>query len=174
MYYETELSNWYLRKRQQDYTQGSAAAQNQLGFMYYAGEGVAQDYAEAFKWFRRSADHGYAKGQRNLGNMYHNGHGVARDSAEGFLWFMRAARQGDIQAQNQAGIMLAMGTGVEKDIVKAGQWFCLSAASGDRAGLKNRDYLMQFMSPQQFAESQYLARELWNSIHGDPTEDKPR
>jgi TPR repeat protein len=30
--------------------QGDATAQYNLGTMYYAGEGVPQDYAEALKW----------------------------------------------------------------------------------------------------------------------------
>ena len=32
-----------------------AAAQNNLGFMYANGQGVAQDYAEALKWYRLAA-----------------------------------------------------------------------------------------------------------------------
>ena len=35
-------------------------AQNHLGFMYYTGEGVAQDYQEAAKWFRKAAEQGDA------------------------------------------------------------------------------------------------------------------
>jgi TPR repeat protein len=32
-----------------------AAAQNNLGFMYANGQGVAQDYSEALKWYRLAA-----------------------------------------------------------------------------------------------------------------------
>ena len=32
--------------------QGEADAQYNLGGMYYIGEGVPQDYAEAVKWYR--------------------------------------------------------------------------------------------------------------------------
>ena len=31
--------------------QGNASAQNNLGWMYYKGQGVPQDYAEAVKWY---------------------------------------------------------------------------------------------------------------------------
>jgi TPR repeat protein len=33
--------------------QGNAPAQIRLGFMYAKGEGVAQDYVEAAKWYRK-------------------------------------------------------------------------------------------------------------------------
>jgi len=32
-----------------------------LGAMYYAGEGVTQDYAEALRWYRKAADAGNSR-----------------------------------------------------------------------------------------------------------------
>src|SRR6516225_2282200 len=58
--------------------QGMAAAQNNLGFMYYNGQGVPRDYAEAMKWYRLAADQGHAQAQVNLGFIYYNGQGVPR------------------------------------------------------------------------------------------------
>jgi TPR repeat protein len=36
--------------------QGNSGAQYNLGFMYYEGEGVPQDFAEAVKWYRLAAN----------------------------------------------------------------------------------------------------------------------
>ena len=36
-------------------------AQYNLGVCYYNGDGVAQSYAEAVKWFRKAAEQGYAE-----------------------------------------------------------------------------------------------------------------
>ena len=36
--------------------QGLAKAQERLGALYYGGQGVAQDYTEAVKWFRLAAE----------------------------------------------------------------------------------------------------------------------
>ena len=38
--------------------QGDILAQYLLGDFYYVGRGIPQDYAEALKWFHRSADQG--------------------------------------------------------------------------------------------------------------------
>ena len=49
---------------------GDAEAQFQLGKKYANGDGVEQDYAEALKWYMKSAEQGNAKAQNNLGIMY--------------------------------------------------------------------------------------------------------
>ena len=83
--------------------QGDATAQNNLGAMYHQGQGVAQDYAEAVKWFRLAAAQGLAAAQSWLGSMYEQGQGVAQDYAEAVKWFRLAAAQGDAAAQSNLG-----------------------------------------------------------------------
>ncbi len=46
---------------------GNEAAQASLGFMYAKGQGVAQDYQEAVRWYRLAAEQGHASGQFSLG-----------------------------------------------------------------------------------------------------------
>ena len=58
------------------------------------GRGVAQDYAEAMRWYRKAADQGNAVAQYNLGGLYENGRGVAQDYAEAMRWYRKAADQG--------------------------------------------------------------------------------
>ena len=47
--------------------QGDAAAQYNLGLMYYKGQGVRQDDAQAVQWFHKAAEQGSAAAQYNLG-----------------------------------------------------------------------------------------------------------
>ena len=62
--------------------QGDVVAQTSIGFVYARGDGVAQDYAEAVRWFRKAAEQGDALGQFELGFMHEEGYGVAQDYAE--------------------------------------------------------------------------------------------
>ena len=48
--------------------------------------GVAQDYNEAVKWYRKSAEQGTAAAQSNLGRMYDEGLGVVQDYTEAVKW----------------------------------------------------------------------------------------
>ena len=59
--------------------------------MYYNGQGVPQDYAQAVNWYRKAADQGDANAQRNLGNMYEDGRGVPRDYIQAHMWRNLAA-----------------------------------------------------------------------------------
>ena len=63
-----------------------------------AGQGVAQDYAEAVKWYRKAADQGFAPAQFNLGLMYAQGLGVAQDKSFAHMWLSLAAAQGLVAA----------------------------------------------------------------------------
>ena len=45
------------------------------GYKYYYGQGVAKNYAEAARWFRKSAEKGNSSAQNNLGFMYEKGLG---------------------------------------------------------------------------------------------------
>jgi hypothetical protein len=59
--------------------------------MYEKGNGIAQDYAEAVRWYRRAADQGDPAGQHNLGVMYRDGSGVLQDYVQAYMWFNLAA-----------------------------------------------------------------------------------
>ncbi len=84
--------------------------------MYDRGEeGVAQDYAEAVRWYQLAAAQGHAVAQFNLGVMFERGVGVAQDNAEAFKWFKLAAENRNADAQYKLGEMFRYGKGVNKN-----------------------------------------------------------
>ena len=54
--------------------------------MYNVGQGVAQNYTEAVKWYRRAAEQGNPVAQANLGRLYENGQGVQQDYTLAHMW----------------------------------------------------------------------------------------
>jgi TPR repeat protein len=66
--------------------------------MFDTGRGVAQDDAEAARWYRLAAEQGHAGAQFNLGIMFANGRGVGQDDAEAARWYRLAAEQGHADA----------------------------------------------------------------------------
>jgi predicted RNase H-like HicB family nuclease len=82
---------------------GDAEAQASLGFMYFEGKRIPQDYAEAVRWYRMAAERGNAIGQASLGDMYKQGRGVAQDYAEAARWYRKAAEQGFPEGQTKLG-----------------------------------------------------------------------
>ncbi len=75
--------------------QGNTASQFLLGCMYQAGDGILQDYKQAFTWFEKAANLGDAEAQLMLGLMYEDGEGVAQDYIEAHKWFNLSAAQGN-------------------------------------------------------------------------------
>jgi hypothetical protein len=138
-------------------TRGDAKAQSNLGQMYYNGEGVPKNAAEAVKWIRLAADQGDSRAQTNLGIMYYNGEGVPKNDAEAVKWYQRAADQGDADAQNNLGVMYADGKGVPKNAAEAYFWLNLAAAQGNADAKTNRDIIEKEMTREQIVEAQWRA-----------------
>lgn len=59
--------------------QGDTKSQSQLGHIYYHGEGVPQDYSQAFRWYSKAAEQGDVKAQYAIGYMYYFGENVPKD-----------------------------------------------------------------------------------------------
>ncbi len=145
--------------------QGNAEAQSILGLLYNTGQGVPVDYAEAARWLRRAAEQGKAPAQFGLGGLYANGQGVPQDYVEAARWYRRSAEQGFAVAQTELGVFYANGQGVPRDDVLAYMWFNLSAAQGlhdvpeEYSASFHRDEVAKFMTREQIAEAQRMARE---------------
>jgi len=79
---------------------GDSGSQLMLGWYYDNGLGVAEDDAEARKWWRKSAESGNARGQKRLGHMYEEGHGVPKNYRRAYMWYRIAtSHPGDIGAE---------------------------------------------------------------------------
>ncbi len=82
-------------------------AQFELGVKYYNGDGVEQNYDEAFKWFTKSSENGNLQAQYNLAVMYENGEGTKENLDEAIKWYKKSSEQGNndsIEALKELGI----------------------------------------------------------------------
>jgi hypothetical protein len=59
------------------------------------GQGVAQDWAAAVRYYRLAAEQGYADAQCNLGVCFEIGKAVAQNQAEAVYYYRLAAAQAD-------------------------------------------------------------------------------
>jgi len=78
---------------------------------------VPQDYAEAVRWYRKSADQGYPQARYGLGYIYYYGFGVQRDRVQAYGLFQQAAAQGNEDAKralerSRKGISIDPGAGL--------------------------------------------------------------
>ncbi|MBR3284708.1 MAG: SEL1-like repeat protein [Bacteroidales bacterium] len=123
--------------------QNNPEAYCSLGWFYYDGEGVDQDYETAFEWFLKGAERGDANGQNNIGCMYMCGLGVEKDYGKAFEWFLKSAEQGNAAGQFYLGYLLENGWGVEQDYRKAFEWYQKCADQGDADGQRKLGYFYE-------------------------------
>lgn len=86
-----------------------------LGTMYYDGEGVAQDYMQAFEHFNFAAQLGHVDAQRSLGEMYEEGHGVDANLGGAIGWYTRAAIAGDAYSKERLDFWRSLEENEEAD-----------------------------------------------------------
>ena len=131
--------------------------------MYEKGQGVAQDYAEAARWYRRAADGDMHIAQLSLGRLYASGHGVAHDPAEATRWYHKAADLGLASAQYELSMAYSTGQGVPQDPAAAYQWMDIAAFRANGSNREKyaaaRDALRLHMTSEQLADAKRRADE---------------
>ena len=107
--------------------EGDANALFNSGMSFYQ----KQDYAEAVKWYQKSAEQGHAKAQFRLGGCYYYGLGVKKNVVEAVKWYRKSAEQENAKAQSSLGFCYYHGYGVSRDYAEAAKWYQKSAKQGD-------------------------------------------
>ena len=74
------------------------------------------------------------------------------------------AEQGDADAQYNLGLMYGRGVGVPKNYIKSYLWWSLLSAQGYEHAKHNIDILTKKMTPEQIAQAQKEAAELWEKM----------
>lgn len=113
---------------------GCAEAQNYLGSWYENGEnGLAVDYQEAFRWYKKAAEQGYDLAQINIGHLFDYGLGVKENKREAVKWYKRAASKNNVSAIYKVGLCYYFANGVGMDRREALKLF-RKAAKDNHAG----------------------------------------
>lgn len=117
--------------------QAMSDIQFKVGLSYYEGKSVPQNYNEAFRYFKVSADQGHPQAACHLACMYRLGLGVSKDEKEAFKYYKSAADQGDEGGECDLGGCYLSGIGVSIDTKLAAFYFKLSADKGNQTAQYN-------------------------------------
>jgi Sel1 repeat len=110
--------------------QGDARAAFGLGLLYDLGDGVGQDAAAAYSWYRRAAEAGNVLGEFNLAVMCDSGTGTSRNPTQAALWYARAAAHGYARAEYNLAQLYQAGDGVPRNLDMAKRWYAVAAVHG--------------------------------------------
>jgi TPR repeat protein len=70
-------------------------SQYELGQCYEKGWETAQDYKQAFAWYKVAAEKGNTNAQYKLGYLYHYGYGIEQDCVQAKEWYQMALGKRD-------------------------------------------------------------------------------
>ena len=127
----SESFNWFYKAAEQ----GSAYAQNNVGFNYWEGYGINVDYNLAFEWFSRAAKQNYPAAINNLAICYENGEGTDVDLNKAVFLYEKSAKMGYVLAQKNLALCYMEGVGVEPDPNKVFLWTLKAAKQSDLESL---------------------------------------
>ncbi len=140
---------------------GNADAQQLLGHMYYMGQGVAQDFAQALNWHRKAAAQGKHESEYVIGTMYYSGKGVQQDYHNAMQWLQKAAAGGHADAQYMLGAMYFTGKGIPQDYQQSVAWFRRAAEQGQSEAQRLLG-LMHLHGVGGVPKDNVIAYMLWN------------
>jgi TPR repeat protein len=118
------------RPLRQAVVNGDPKAQYAIGLRYAQGQGVAQNWTEAARWFDLAASAGLAPAQFCLAVMYERGQGVAKDLSRARAWYARAAEQANVKAMHNLAVFESGREGGTPDYVAASKWYVQAATRG--------------------------------------------
>lgn len=98
-----------------------AKAQYYLGYMYAAGNGVEQDFNQAFSWLEKSAQHENINAQYMVSVFYKKGLSVPVNNYSSLFWLKKAANNGLAKAQYELAMHYYFAT-QGKNEVHSIQW----------------------------------------------------
>ena len=116
-------SIWYGKAAQK----GNAIAENNLGLLYYRGEGTAQDYPKAFAWFSRAAEQGFDAAQNNLGAHVPERHRRGTRLRQGPRLADQGCLSGQLKAEWSLGQIYSHALGVPRNYSQALVWYTKAA-----------------------------------------------
>ena len=151
--YETAYNNWKPLAEL-----GNQAAQTGIGFLYFDGVYVRQDYKKARKWFLLAARQGEYFAQQALGYIYNNGLDTPVDTSKALAWYLRSADQGYYLAQTNVGVMYQAGEGIQVNHRKSLKYFGLAAEQG----FAPAQYLLGMIYMLSYQD--YVSARMWGRV----------
>lgn len=158
---------------------GNELSQNNLGWMYYHGQGTAKDYVKSFYWYKKAESSGEPLVLYMLGQSYLFGRGTDKNHTKAFEYYHKAYGKGLSVADLRVGLDCYFGISAEKNTKKAKELIFSSAKSGHPAAqffagylelkMKNKDkaiYWLKAAEKNNYHLAKFLLAEISQSEEG--------
>lgn len=130
-----------------------------LGYCYYVGFQLKQDYTKAFPLIKAAAEAEYDEAQLLIADFYINGWGTPKNYNRAVQFLKNASAQGNAEAMLKLGDILAEGKIYTKDIEDAHVQYNIASVRGVDEAVRKRDELEKQIKIEDLLSIQTEAEE---------------
>lgn len=124
--YEKAMKLYRQAALQNDYL-----AMYNLACMYYFGDGVDKDDAQAFEWFTKASNLGDCEAACRAGGFLEHGIGTAKDAVKAFDYYEISAKGGSLAGMANLGRCYLEAIGTKQDCAKGLEWLEKASSLGN-------------------------------------------
>ena len=128
-----------------------------LGYAYYRGFRVPQDYYKAVSLIRDAAAVNFDEAQYMLALMYINGQGIAQNYGNAIKYLRAAVSQGNVDAITTLADILTQGTMYPRNLIQAHILYNIASVYGAQGAAEQRDALAGKLKIEELLPAQAQA-----------------
>ncbi|HCU58823.1 MAG TPA: hypothetical protein DIC64_02455 [Alphaproteobacteria bacterium] len=145
---------------------GNNTAKFMLGYAYYKGFIVEQDYYQAVSLIRDAANAGFDEANYIFANIYANGDGIAKNYGNAVRQYRAAIAQGNVESMMELAQIYAEGKMFPKSLIQAHILYNIASVYGAYDAAEKRDTLEPALKLEELLEAQNAAE----NFKENPTE----
>ena len=145
---------------------GNNTAKFMLGYAYYTGVGIEQNFYEAVRLIRDAANANFDEAQYMLAKIYVNGDGIAQNYTNAVKYYRKAIGQGNTQAMMDLAQILTEGKMYPRNFVQAHILYNIASVYGIEDATEYREALEGMLKLEELLEAQNTAEK----YHENPSE----
>lgn len=151
-YYETAVKLFEQAAKSDDKT-----AEFMLGYAYYRGFVVQQDFHKAVQLIRKSADANFDEAHYVMANIYANGEGIAQNYGSSVKHYRAAISQGNVESMMELAQILTEGKMFPQNLVEAHVLYNIASVYGAPQAAENRNTIEEALQLEGLLEAQNVA-----------------
>lgn len=120
------------------------AEKAQYEFEYAVSYDRQEEYAKAFKCYKKAAELGHPEAMCGLGECFEEGKGTQKNLSEAFKWYKEATDKGSIYAPKRVADMLRYGNGADANSEEAIRYYKIGVQRGDAYAMTDYAYCLYY------------------------------
>ncbi|MBO4294230.1 MAG: sel1 repeat family protein [Alphaproteobacteria bacterium] len=145
---------------------GNNTAKFMLGYAYYKGFSVPQDFHVAVDLIKEAAKANFDEAEYVFARIYRNGEGITQNYSNAVKYYRKAIAQGNVEAMMELAQIYQEGIIAPKNLIQAHTLYNIASVYGQAGAAENRNAIGPKLKLEELLEAQNAAER----YHANPSE----